>query len=245
MSPHAAPANRRAVQLVFGTAGLLVLLSFARSSADTGCTPDERSHELRAVQSSVLRAVPERVDSLPDAIRPGGPLAGWHLSHGLVVLDGSGGVGVDNIAAKDPTPQLLLYAPSPSSTPDDWLDFDDPDGPYRLIGWAYLHPYEPGSTPPKRRCVAANEWFVHEAGWHLNDGGMLLTPGATTEPPRPQVAAGIYFWHPRAWDIHFWRGEDGLPTIAFANPWARRGGVQLPQDAFFYLVDGRKEPPPR
>jgi hypothetical protein len=46
---------------------------------------------------------------------------------------------------------------------------------------------------------------------------MLLTPDARGEPPRPQLKVGIYFWHPRAWDIHFWSGEDGVPTISFHN----------------------------
>jgi hypothetical protein len=50
------------------------------------------------------------------------------------------------------------------------------------------------------------------------DGGMLLTPDATGEPPRPQLKVGIYFWHPQAWDIHFWSGEDGVPTVSFHNP---------------------------
>ena len=62
------------------------------------------------------------------------------------------------------------------------------------------------------------------------DGGMLLTPGATSEPPRPDAA--VFFWHPRAWDLHVWAGEDGVPTIAYENPNARRGGLALPAGSF-------------
>jgi hypothetical protein len=47
---------------------------------------------------------------------------------------------------------------------------------------------------------------------------MLLTPGATSEPARPPLKVGIYFWHLRAWDIHFWRGDHGVPTVALRNP---------------------------
>jgi hypothetical protein len=215
------------------------------TAPQTGCTPEQRREALRALQTQVLQVAPRQLDALKKALAPGGPLAGWRLAHGLVVLATAGAVGVDNIEAKDPMPQLLLYAPSPSSSPADWLDFDGSDGPYRLVGWAYIAPYQPGSAPPSRKCVAASEWFVHEAGWHLMDGNMLLTPGATAEPPRPQLKVGIHLWHPQVWDIHYWIGDDGVPTISFANPKAPGGGLHLPEDSFFYLVNGRKQPPPK
>jgi hypothetical protein len=210
----------------------------------TGCTSEQRREALRALQTQVLRVAPRQLDSLEKAVQPGEPLAGWRLSHGHVVLASAGAVAVDNPRAKAPMPPLLLYAPSPLSSPADWLDFDGADGPYRLIGWAYFAPYEPGAEPPSRPCIAASEWFIHEAGWHLMDGGMLVTPDATAEPPRPQLKVGIDFWHPRVWDIHFWIGEDGVPTISFANPKAPGGGLHLPEGAFFSLVNDRKQPPP-
>lgn len=70
---------------------------------------------------------------------------------------------------------------------------------------------------------------------------MRLTPGALAEPPRPS-GLGIHLWHPPVWDIHVWRGADGVPTIAFANPHARAGGLALPEGAFYHLVDGKKRP---
>jgi hypothetical protein len=104
----------------------------------TDCTPRQRLEVLRALQTQVLQVAPQQLDALTEAIHPGGPLAGWQLSHGHAVL--AGAVPVDNLEAKDPMPQLLLYVPSPLSSPADWLDFDGPDGPYRLIGWAYVAP---------------------------------------------------------------------------------------------------------
>lgn len=208
----------------------------------TGCTPEQRQEALQTMQREVLEAVPTELTSLERAIRPGGRLAGWRLSHGYVVLATAGAVPVDNLNARDPVPQLLLYAPSASSSPADWLDFDGPDDPYRLVGWAYVAPYTPESQPPPRRCIARAEWMVHEAGWHLMDGGMHVTPAATAEPPRPPDL-NIHMWHPQVWDLHVWRGKDGVPTVTFANPSAPRGGRELPEAAFFYLVNGRKRPP--
>jgi hypothetical protein len=207
----------------------------------TGCSAEQRREALKTMQEEVLRSVPGLISSLGDALQPGGPLAGWRLSHGYVVLAGAGAVAVDNIEAKDPVPPLLLYEPSRSSAPGDWLDFDGPDDPYRLIGWAYFGPYAPGSQPPARRCIGPGEWLVHEAGWHLKDGDMHLTPGATTEPPRPPGLA-IHMWHPPIWDLHVWRGEDGVATVAFANPKARPGGLQLPGDSFRRVVPGIQTP---
>jgi hypothetical protein len=215
-----------------------------RRADATGCTPEERRDELRALQARVLATAPRDIDSLTEAIAPGGALAGWRLSHGLVVLEGAGAVAVDNLAAKEPMPPLLLYAPPPTTPLADLLDFDGDDGPYRLVGWAYLVPYRPGSAPPERRCIAPSEWFVHEAGSHLVNGGMALTPGATTEPAATPRGVATYFWHPQGWDIHFWVGDDGVPAVAFHNPNGRPGGVRLPEGAFFYLVDGRRQPPP-
>jgi hypothetical protein len=221
---------------------LLALICSAPARADpAGCPPEERRQALRTLQAYVLQAAPRELASLAEAVKPGGQLAGWQLTHGHVVMAVSGAVSVGNRWAQDPMPPLLQYAPSPSSSPADWVDFDGPDGPYRLIGWGYLARYQPGSAPPSLRCIAASEWFVHEAGWHLKDGGMHLTPDASVEPPRPQLEAGILMWHPRLWDIHYWIGEDGVPTVSYANPNAPGAGMRLPDGANFRLVNGRKQ----
>lgn len=205
-----------------------------------GCTPEQRARALSRMQAQVLQAAPRQLESLAEATAPGGSLAGWRLSHGHVVMAGGGAVAVDNLQAMAPLPHVLLYAPSPATAPEEWLDFDGPDAPYTLVGWAHVAPYGPRSRPPALDCIAASEWFIHEAGWHLLDGDMLLTPGAAAEPPRPPRADNIYFWHPRVWDIHFWVAEDGPPAVSFSNPRARHGGLELPVGSFFRLEDGRK-----
>ena len=134
--------------------------------------------------------------------------------------------------------------PFPFQLPSEWLDFNGPDGPYRLNGWAYLVRYERGSRPPKRRCIADGEWYIHDAGWHLMNGSMLATPDATTEPPRPKLDVGIVVWHPQYWDLHVWMGEDGTPTVSFANPKATGAGLRLPDEVNYRLVNGRRQPVP-
>ena len=228
-------------------ARMFVLTVLAMNSIGTAlaqerhCTAQERRDALRSMQAEVLALAPPRLDSLVKAIAPGGPLAGWIMSHGHVVL-AHGAVPVGNIRATAPWPHLLLYAPSPSSTPSDWRDFDGPDGPYQFIGWAYTVRYQPGSRPPRLTCIADDEWYIHDAGWHLTNGNMLVTPDAAVEPPRPKLDVRFVVWHPQYWDLHVWPGEDGVPTVTFANPRARPGGISLPDEAFFRLVNGRRQP---
>jgi hypothetical protein len=212
-----------------------------RTCEQDACTTAQRAEVLRSWQTLVLRTFPREVDSLAPATRRGGPLEGWRLSHGHAVIAGSGAVPLDNIKMKLPLPQVLLYAPSRSSSPAEWTDFEGPDGPYRLIGWAYIGPFEPGSSPPGLPCIRDSEWVVHEAGWHLMNGGMLLTPEARVEPPRPAIEHGILMWHPQVWDIHFWIGEDG-PAVSFNNPRAPNGGICLPTWAFYVFRNGLKRP---
>ena len=49
----------------------------------------------------------------------------------------------------------------------------------------------------RRHAVADDEWYIRDAGWHLTNGNMLVTPDASVEPPRPsgpsksRQAAGV------------------------------------------------------
>jgi hypothetical protein len=220
---------------------LLASVTWPQTNPQGVCTAGQREALLRSWQELVLKTFPREVDSLDTATRSGGPLEGWRLSHGHVVIAGGGAVPLDNPKMKAPMPQILMYAPSPSSSPADWIDFDGADGPYRLIGWAYFAPYEPGSVPPRLPCIRESEWVVHEAGWHLMNGGMLLTPDARVEPPRPAIKTGIHMWHPQVWDIHFWIEDDG-PVVSFNRPKAPDGGLCLPAGSFYSVRNGRKEP---
>lgn len=215
----------------------------AASTASTGCTAEQRERALLSLREEALKRAPDQVESLEQALEPEGPLAGYRLSHGLVVLKGSGAVALDNPAAVAPAPSLLFYAPSPTSSERDWHDFDGEDGPYRLVGWGYFTLYTSGSEPPRMPCIGKEEWLVHEAGFHTKDGGMQLTPGAPAEPPAPQ-REHVHFWHPRVWDLHVWLAPTGSPRVSYANPYAPEGGVTLPRGAFLRLDGGELKPVP-
>src|SRR3954465_478655 len=74
-------------------------------SKPTECTTKERSDVLQDMKQTVLKVAPPRIASLDQAIKPGGPLAGWRLAHLHAVLAGAGGVAIDNASAHTKFPQ--------------------------------------------------------------------------------------------------------------------------------------------
>jgi hypothetical protein len=217
--------------LAAGVLAVVACLQVPDGNTTGACTDEARGDSLRALQERVLAVVPRTLDSLEGAVDAGGPLDGFELSHGHVVLSGMG-VTVVHIRAAEPMPQLLIYRPADSSSPDEWLDFDGPDGPYTFVGWGYLPRFEDGGPVPSRHCIPEEEWFIHEAGWHLWDGNMQVTPGASDEPPRPTDDERIWYWHPRSWDIRLWVEEGGIPRISIEDERAPAGGLEMPEGAF-------------
>lgn len=190
----------------------------------TPCTSPERAAKLRSLQSAITETFPAVVTAFDSVTVADRVLGGYELSHGYAVLDGMG-VTLVNVRAAAGKPELLVYRPA--GDPADWSDADRADPPYTLVGWGYLSPIAGG--PPSRDCLETTEWFIHEAGWHMRDGTMLVTPGATAEPARPSdKASNIWYWHPRAWDIHLWIDASGLPRVTLLDEAAPRGGLTLP-----------------
>lgn len=129
-------------------------------------------------------------------------------------------------------PQLVMYAPALGS------DFTDgrPDPPYTLIGWGYVA--SPGrGSPPWIMCgISPSDYFFHEAGWHLSNGGMALTP-QDPDSWSDGVPGGV-FYHQLSWSVHIWINEYGLPRVQPCPPY-RIPGVALPAGAFLW-PDGRR-----
>jgi hypothetical protein len=117
------PARGRDYTRIHRTVVLTVLVVItcvrAASAQDAPCTPERRREAVRSMQAEVLGLAPNRLDSLVKAIEPGGPLAGWIMSHGHIVL-AHGAVPVGNIRATSPWPHLLLFlGPGGLSLPEE------------------------------------------------------------------------------------------------------------------------------
>ena len=119
------------------------------------------------------------------------------------------------------TPDLLLFSPSATTGQVDSVDLLA-DEPYSLIGWAYGAAvgqdssnntdarFTPGapftlSNRPQLGCMPHEAWFIHEAGWHLHDGGFDVdeTPGSELVGPIGSI------YHRRIWDLHLWLTTTG------------------------------------
>ena len=167
--------------------------------------------------------------------------------HGFVsfIAMGETYIGPLNPVTPDPavvgTPHLLFYEPlGNEASAGGALDVVVPAPPYRLIGWAHVATYVP-DLPPSVGCLPAERWFVHEAGFHLLNGGFTATPpaeavlgaGVATAPDNP--VANV-FWHPRLWDFHVWLVPGSTqPATGIFNPSGRptTGQSFLPGDFFF------------
>lgn len=125
-------------------------------------------------------------------------------------------------------PGLLFFAPRDQRSDETDAQYqaliEDPDGdttPYRLIGAAWGKVMDSPTRRPSMGCIPSSEWFLHEAGYHLNSGVMALrspqenVPGETLvdglfpvpglEAPTPD---NVLMWHPRVWDLHLWLPQD-------------------------------------
>ena len=114
----------------------------------------------------------------------------------------------------------------------------------RLIGWAYPLDYEPCDWPSLPG-VPEEAWFVHEAGWHLSDGDMILTPPEEEyagqldmdDEPESRPTGGLV-WHGRTWDLHVWvNPTGGVPVMSIFEPFGYLRDSEvltLDDGAFFY-----------
>ena len=137
-------------------------------------------------------------------------------------------------------PGLLFVAPRAQRADESDSAYQalvaDPNGdttPYRVIGGAWGKVMDSAKRRPVMGCIPSSEWFLHEAGYHLNSGVMALRPptesvrGETVVDslfPDPAIEAptpdNVLMWHPRIWDLHVWLPEsgNGQPTVSIYAP---------------------------
>jgi hypothetical protein len=231
----------------------------SRSTAVTrfviGCPQAVTDAQLTAaMMRNMTRFTTARAVRPPVAIATGYPL----LPHGRSSIRGNGftrsTVPLATLLGAPPglnRPNLLFYAPRPQNIAGGELDVDyvndvsDPNSinnPYSFIGVAHTQLYDPDNRPIMG-CIPSDAWFVHEAGYHLSDGGMAMTrpdndipPGARnmqTPLPRPRPPNRT-IGHARLWDLHVWADPAGgtTPILRINRP-GGVPGLRLPPRAFF------------
>lgn len=224
-----------------GGQGAFVQAPPARFVVD--CTQAQTDADLAADQAAILAAY---TTTDPHVVLPA---LGYAIPpHGYTSIVGAGVAFASVPSGFSPggvtlgSPELLLYAPRPMAAGESAADYQAtitdlvPDPPYTLIGWAYGTIYNPDQRP-RLGCIPSERWFVHEAGYHLANGDMGLTPPAETVAgaenvlvPPPGIPIGVF--HPRIWDLHLWASPTGTPTVAIFPP-TPVPGLALPPATFF------------
>lgn len=219
-----------------------------------GCTGADVTATLRAINMLARTSpnVPQRIANAGQLQRLVG--RGYLPSHNFVSFAGMG-VAFAHASAILPAnlvdlvdtlvpgevpfrPSLLFYAPSPDATQAQVSAPLQLGAPLRLIGVAFARNFVP-RTPPDLGCIPREAFFVHEAGWHMPDGGFEIqavpegAPGSVL-PVRPRLGLTdprrLGLWHGRLWDIHIWLRPLGRTPRVSACDLTRANA--LPPDFF-------------
>lgn len=243
-----------------------------------GCTDNQIETDLRTLQAQALGLDQER------------PQIGLALSHPVpthsqVSVENIGftlssiGIAMMNTSVRMGPPPLVFFRPRAQRVAVSGVrttvpiesnrayraaladGFSDP--PYKLMGWGYAEPQRNARVRPRLGCVPTKHWFLHEAGYHLADGGFEPTPPFPPEgtpgaqrifrpadtplavvrpggppyfsPPRPLPEA----WHPRIWDLHMWRdprpqcAAGGCLPLIQIESPSPIPGIRFPSNTFF------------
>lgn len=148
-------------------------------------------------------------------------------------------------------PDLLQFRPRPRFPGESeeiyqqLITDNAQEGGSRLEGLVYGVTHNDTKRRPRLGCIPSSEWFIHEAGSHTPDGGMIRfqvnedVPGETlvngVAAPAGFNAPFGSVWHPRIWDLHAWlpEDEDALPILQIDSP-EPIPGLQMRPGLFFY-----------
>jgi hypothetical protein len=207
-----------------------------------GCTQAQTDADLAADQATILAAFSTSNPHLDL------PPRGYAIpTHGYTSIFGAGVAFASVPSGFSPggvtlgAPELLLYAPRPIAAGESPAAYQAaitdvlPDPPYTLIGWAYGTVYDPANRP-RLGCIPTEHWFLHEAGYHLANGDMVLTPPQESVVGAenvlvPPLALPPGAFHPRIWDLHLWARPSGTPTVSIFPP-TPVPGLVLPSATF-------------
>jgi hypothetical protein len=174
----------------------------------------------------------------------------WIEAHGETSLTG---FGVTLVHVKGP-PSLEEPIPhdvhaSGRLDEPSLLFFQKTDGPQQewpLIGVGYHRAFVPCAPPvldDDGQSIAADSWYIHEAGWHhvpIGDGGFTPATAADVQDGVTFDEAGctdltaddlrnsqpFFVAHGRAWTVHVWLDGGSCPVVALTDPFGRTDCVQ-------------------
>lgn len=167
----------------------------ARQDFVIGCTDAMLAEQLRNQRDHYLP-----IYDVPD---PSGGSSPPHRSHQWVTLQDMGfgvsslppalhgftGLWPTGLEVNNFLPTVALYKPDgkkPGGSESDAQYLERitdtvKDTPYTFIGWTFGAPYRT-NLPPAFGCIPSSAWFIHDAGYHLSDGSMVVQPTAESIP---------------------------------------------------------------
>ncbi len=237
------PIRRRRQRWV-GRVGALVLAIVGTGVVDVGslrlvgcgerCDPAlQAALRTVAAKNPNFAAAKARTDTVFIEAHQATSLAGFGVT--LVEMDRRPSVEAiipHDVHARGPLDEpSLLFFQKTDGAEDQWP----------LIGVGYHRPFTPCEVPildDDGQSIGADDWSVHEAGWHhvpVGDGGFTAATAADVNDGVVLDEAGcfdvsvddlrnnrpLFVAHGRAWSTHVWINDGQCPVVALIDPFGR------------------------
>lgn len=213
-----------------------------------GCTANDMDVTLRAIRNAAAQFSDDYRENLSHPVFSH-IIAASLQNQGVPMASAGKLFSLNDVNVNNP--DLLQFKPRdrfPGETEEGYLQQitdNAQEGGSRLVGLVYGVLHNDAKRRPSMGCIPSSEWFIHEAGSHTQDGGMIRfqvnedVPGETlvnglVPPPGFNAPFGSV-WHPRIWDLHAWlpEDEDALPILQIDSPEPIPGLAMAP-GLFFY-----------